>query len=109
MKNEEFKKLSKSEIEMYLLSNDNDKKIHALVRMVDDVGDPEWIQKTLLSYIHDQDFWVAKNAIVGLGDLARVHGKIDLEKVSSELRKIQNERLQGSVDDVFDDFEVFLK
>ncbi|ELR68834.1 hypothetical protein C900_05780 [Fulvivirga imtechensis AK7] len=77
--------------------------------MVNGIDDWKWVQEKLLRYIYHENFWVAKNAITGLGDVARIHGKLDKRRVLEGLEKIENERLLGVKLSAIDDINMFVK
>jgi hypothetical protein len=108
MEYQELNYSSKNEIENLLSSDDRDDKINALVGMVNGVNDRIWVQNKLLIFVHDEDFWVAKNAITGLGDLARIYKELDILKVKAALKSVSNKSLEGVISSTFEDFDIFL-
>jgi len=105
---EEFSYSNKLEVERLLVSS-KDNRIKALIGMINGIDDWKWVQDKILKFIHDDDFWVAKNAITGLGDIARIHGKLEKDMVYKELSKLQNEQLFAVRDEAIDDIKMFLK
>lgn len=99
----------KSSIELLLETNDNEQIISAIIGAVNGIDDWEWLQKLCLDYINHSDYWVSKTAISSLGDVARIHHKLEKEKVVSHLKKIINEKLLGSVSSTIDDIDLFVK
>ncbi|HAZ02548.1 MAG TPA: hypothetical protein DCY97_10310 [Marinilabiliales bacterium] len=99
----------KEEILSMLNSLDQSKRIQAIIGMINGVGDRLWLQNRLLELVHDNDFWVSKNAITGLGDLARIYGELDVQKVLHELRRIKNKQLEGVIKDVIEDINLFIR
>lgn len=63
--------------------------------------------REILELINDNDFWIAKNAITGLGDVARVHNKLDVEKVVKALKDLNRTELEDVVKETIDDIEIF--
>ena len=96
-------------IEEILKSDDREKKISVLVGMISGVDDWFWLQEKLLEFISDDDFWIAKNAIVGLSDVVRIHKKLDKDKVIRKLRSLNNNSLNGIIENVIDDIIIFFE
>ena len=108
MEYQEFNYSDKNEIEKLLLSSDQELKIAVILGMVNGVNDWKWVQDKLLLLIFDDDFWIAKNAISSLSDIARIYRNLEIEKVKLELDKIKDERLINVISDVYQDFKIFL-
>ncbi|WP_052598408.1 hypothetical protein [Aureispira sp. CCB-QB1] len=108
MKYENFTKRSKSEIVSLLSSKDDNQIIEGLISIIDLNENWKWKQDQILRFIHHHNFWIAKNAITGLGDLARIHGTLEKLKVTNELTLINNPELKGIIDATVDDFNIFL-
>ena len=98
----------KDEVEQILKSSDLELKREALAGLVNNIDDFEWLQKTLLENIFDDDFWIAKNAIMGLADLARIHGKLDFQKVDKQLLLIDRDDLIPIINSMRDDLKIYL-
>ena len=81
-----------------------------IVGMINGIDDCSWLTEKCLAYLDHVDFGVAKNAITGLGDIARIYGRLeDVDKVKIALNKIEREDLKGYVEDTLSDFKVFLE
>lgn len=107
----EFERLSnsnKQEVEKILNSSDVVKKREVIVGMINGIDDFEWLQEQLLNNIGDEDFWIAKNSIAGLGDLARIYGKLDLNRVKNQLKIVTNKELSGVIASFEDDVKIYL-
>ena len=109
MKYQYFNYSDKLEVEKLLESPSEETRSSTIVGMVNGITDAQWVQNKLLELINDESFWVAKNAIMGFGDLARLHGKLDLLKVKSAFEKIDREELKEAVKDTLNDLTIFLK
>lgn len=74
-----------------------------------ELDDWEWVQDIYIKFINNKDIWVASAAIGGLGDLARIHGHIDKERVVKSLTNLANSReeLRGKISDAVDDIDMF--
>ena len=101
--------MEKSNIEIRLTSLNRDERVYAILDMLNTIDDPQWIQDQLLILIHDTDFWVAKNAIVALGDLARIHRTLDKFRVLSELEKINIKELKPIIQSAVNDIRIFIR
>lgn len=90
---------------------------------------PEEIAKALLSIsLHDSDWkWcqdqclhflqyphplVRRTAAIGLGHIARIHRKLDQNKVINRLKMLiedeKNQSVAGSAEDALDDIDIFI-
>lgn len=107
MKYQNYNYENKLDIEKVLNSSNRDEKIKILVGMTNGIDDWLWLQEKFLELINDNDFWIAKNAITGLGDVARVHNKLDVEKVVKALKDLNRTELEDVVKETIDDIEIF--
>ncbi|TRX34061.1 hypothetical protein FNW52_14725 [Flavobacterium sp. ZT3R18] len=105
---ENYSFTSKSEVEKLLNGNNEDIK-KAIIGAINGIKEWEWLQNLCLKYIFHNDFWVAKTAIDGIGDIARIHKKLDVNKVKYDFNQISDERLKPIINSVMDDIKVFLK
>ena len=83
-------------------------------------GEWRWIQDQLLLFADHNHYWVRRNAVQGLGYVARVNGKLDVERVEPVLQSIatrpsdrQTEsndemHLRGAAEDALEDIEIFI-
>jgi hypothetical protein len=108
MEYQEFNYTDKNEIEKLLLSSNQEVKIGVILGMVNGLNDWKWVQDKLLSLIFDDDFWIAKNALTSLSDVARIHKNLEIDKVKRELDKVIDDRLKDVISDVYQDFNIFL-
>lgn len=71
--------------------------------------DYRWAQDFCLKYCVHSDKDVRAVAVTCLGHIARIHRKLDLDRVRPILLPLKNDaHVAGPVDDAEDDFEVFL-
>jgi hypothetical protein len=105
---ENYSFTSKSEVEKLLTDNNEDIK-KAIIGAINEIKEWEWLQDLCLKYIFHDDFWVAKTAIDGIGDIARIHRKLDINKVQYDFNQISDVRLKPIINSVMDDIEIFLK
>ena len=109
MKYESYSFDNKEEIEFLLRSKINDNIINALQGAINGIDDCKWLQELCLKYINHEDYWVAKTAINGLGDIARVFNDLDCLKVVNQLNQIKRKDLEGAINDTLSDIKMFLK
>lgn len=109
MEFQDFNFDDKQKVISLLESSDEDVRSSAIVGMVNGISDLSWVQEKLLHLVNDPSFWVAKNAITGLADLARIHRDIDVKRVKEIFKHLDREDLQGVIKSTLDDFEIFLK
>ncbi|MFA6152378.1 MAG: hypothetical protein WC716_13725 [Chitinophagaceae bacterium] len=109
MKYEQYNYTDKAVILDLLNSLDQEKRVQAIIGMINGIDDTFWLQDKLIKLIHDGDFWVSKNAITALGDLARIHRKLDVDKVIHELQKISNASFQDIIRDTISDIKLFVR
>ncbi|TJZ49426.1 hypothetical protein FAZ15_22275 [Sphingobacterium olei] len=107
MKYQDFNYSDKMEIIRLLSDKRDEVRSSAIVGMVNGVSDVEWVQDKLLELVDDKSFWVAKSAITGLGDLARIHGRLNYKKIQNAFKQITREELQAPLKDTLDDFRIF--
>ncbi|QTE21205.1 hypothetical protein [Polaribacter cellanae] len=81
----------------------------ALIGAVRGIDDFNWLQSIYLKYINHSNFWVAKTAINCLGDLARIHKKINLTELYYSFDKIEDEKLKPTIQDTLEDIMIFVK
>lgn len=108
MKYESFNYSDKEIVEKLLKSDNLETRISAIIGMVNGICDREWVQDKLLENISDNNFWIAKNSIVGLSDLARIYRKLDIKKVKKHLSEVKNDSLGGVIKSVMEDFDIYL-
>jgi hypothetical protein len=108
MKYENYSISSKLEVEKLLTVNNED-IIKAIIASVNGINEWEWLQDLCLQYVKHNDFWVAKTAINGIGDVVRIHGKLDISKVKNSFSQISDERLKPIINSVMDDINIYLK
>jgi hypothetical protein len=81
LKYEEPKPISKEAVQKALSGSDEGTACEALVRAACTSNDRQWVEATLVSALSDGRVAVRKAALVALGDLVRVHHRIDLNVV----------------------------
>ncbi|SAL70693.1 hypothetical protein AWB74_04153 [Caballeronia arvi] len=102
---------SKEELETRLKSDDSDEAIDALMYSCFNVNDPEWIQDKCVQVIRTSNNDDLKGlGITCLGHVARIHAKIDKEKIVPVLTELlEDVSLSGRAQHALDDIETFVK
>jgi hypothetical protein len=85
--------------------------IGCLMYMTFNIDDASWVQERLLETIGtNADDEVRSLAVTCLGHMARLHGRIDKERVVPILAALlQDQTLSGRAQDALDDIEIFAK
>ncbi|WP_133164260.1 hypothetical protein [Solimonas fluminis] len=90
-------------------SNDPKRICRALVSIAFYDDDWQWVQDKCLHYLEDNDEYLACLAATCLGHIARIHGKLDREKVLPSLHaKASDPRISSCVSDALDDIDMFV-
>ena len=93
------------------LEKDDLKKIStAMVGFV--LREKNWkkAEDIILRCLDDKRSSVREAAVGCIGDIARIHGKINIDKVSEKFKNMQkNEIIQGRIEDALDDIFIFVK
>ncbi|WP_299371603.1 hypothetical protein [uncultured Kiloniella sp.] len=81
-----------------------------LLLSLSELDDWRWAQEKYLEFINDEDEWVAKAAINGLGYIARISRNLDKDKVVKKLQGLVQIRpkMRSTVEDAINDIEMFL-
>lgn len=99
---------SKSEVIKILDSNTN--IIEVIIGAINGINDPEWLEGLCIRYILNEDFGIARAAIYGISDIARMYGKLSNRKVvEMQFTQINDQELEYAIKEVKDDLRIFLK
>lgn len=103
-------KMFKKEVRKFLRSNDIETLTTVMLYMVNNFDDWIWVQNKCIQLFDHKNFHVQGLAITCIGHLARIHGKIEKNKVIPILEKLKrNEHLVGRIEDALDDIKMFTK
>ena len=81
----------------------------ALIQLAFYDPDLEWVQKQCLHYLDDQRGDVRSTALLCIGHLARIHGRLDIDKVLPIVYKLTKDpEIGGRAEDALDDIQVFI-
>lgn len=110
MRYEPVAPMSRSEAEKALRSGEPALVSRALVSVVFHERDRGWAERWCVELLEHPDAEVRGVAATCLGHLARIHGNLDLESVLPALERAATDtRVQGAVEDAFDDIRVFVR
>jgi hypothetical protein len=92
--------IEREEARRALAGKDRLARIEAMLRLAFHDPDWRWVQETCLSATGDPDWQVRNGAIMSLEHMARIHKKVDRDRVLPVLRRLSEDpRLKGAVDD----------
>jgi hypothetical protein len=103
--------ISREEADAAFASGDSEKIAFALVNATFHDPDWRWIQDTCLSLAQSDDASVRQISVTCLGHIARIHRKLDLEKVSPVLNKLRHDpelSVRGCTEDAIEDIQIFM-
>lgn len=83
--------------------------IRALIRLA--LNDPEWrwVQERCVAFLGHKDAWVRGAAATSLGHLARIHRRLDIKLVKSQLERLADDPKMGDkARDALDDIGSYI-
>lgn len=109
MRYEEPAPMPRDAAERALHSPDPAEACDALLAIALHDSDWRWVQDQCLRSLRHPDEQVRALAVTCLGHVARIHRRLDLDRVLPVLAELQTDpALTGRVEDALDDFDVFL-
>ena len=106
---EEIPVLTRSEIEAcFQKTSHRDQVTRALLSAALYDDDFDWVQQQCLNFLTGPDTSLRCTALVGLGHLARLHGRMDQVALDHLAQAELDPALAGYVSDVRDDIEIFI-
>ena len=108
---EEITPLSRTVALKHIASSNETEQIYALwsIGLCDE--DWQWTQNLCLSIIEDASNYpeIKVVAIKCIGHIARIHQKLDLERVIETLQPLKVDAMySGAIEDTLDDIEIFI-
>jgi len=99
------------EQELSLLQSDkNEISTRALLAITFNDTDWQWAQDLCLDLINHTNNNISYLAVTCLGHIARIHGKIDKEKVFDAFQlKMSDKEIVGRIEDAISDINMFVK
>jgi hypothetical protein len=83
---------------------------HALVAIAFCEPDWKWVQDRCLYFLQNKDPVISGLAATCLGHVARIHQKLEREKVITALRsRLEDAEITGRVEDALNDIDMFVK
>lgn len=102
--------MDRAELERLLESGNEGAIIDALLSAALYDPDWRWVQNTCFRCLDHPAKWVRWNAATGLGHVARIHKKLDLELVLPKLVGLRSDPEIGlNVEDTLSDIEWFMR
>lgn len=101
--------ISREEAEKAFSQSDPLSICDALLSLVYHDPDAYWLQDKCMEFLNYPDKMVQGQAITCLGHLARIHQKLDLQKVNPALNALRDDpEIGGRVEDTLDDIQMFM-
>jgi hypothetical protein len=96
-------------VEEALLSSDPAMVCDAILRLAHHEPDWRWVQNICLQLVQTSDPNIRGCAVISLGNIARIHGLLDLEQVIPVLQSLcEDPEVGGKAEDALDDIQVFI-
>ena len=109
-KYEEIVPISRSEAEGVIRRDQTGDIPLTLIRLAYYEPDWRWVQDLCISLSNHKDKWVRRACATCFGHLARIHGKIEREKINPVLmRLLDDPDVAGFAQDSLNDLDIFLK
>lgn len=100
---------TRKELEFNFASKDINLIAEGLVSLSLYEKDWQWAQNICLHFLDSDDPNISGLAAISLGHIARIHRKLDKDRVKSALEnKMNNPLIAGRVQDALDDIEIYL-
>jgi hypothetical protein len=112
VKYEKIKEYSETQIKKALANNKPNELLHVILSVALYSDDLNYAENFCVQLSNHEHFNVRGNAILGFGHLARIHGKLDENKIKPIVEKAltdENEFVRSQADGAKDDIEHFLK
>jgi len=101
--------IDRKEAETRLAPGSSEGLCHALISLAYHDPDGQWVEKKCYAFIRRRDKEIQATAALDLEHLARIHSKLDKQRVISTLREMLSDpELAGRAQDALDDIETFL-
>ena len=106
---EDVAPISRTDADLSFSGGEVDQICDALVRVAYHDPDWRWVQSQCVRLSRHDDPDVRGLDVTCFGNIARIHGVLDLDVVTPVLRDLRSDpQMGGRVGDVWDDIEVFL-
>ncbi|WP_165975970.1 hypothetical protein [Actinomadura rubrisoli] len=109
MRYEEIPDLTREDLENALLRQDDEAAQNALLSLALHGHDWKWVQDQCLGLLNNPSQPLRSTAVICLGHIARIHKKLDLDRVLPALRHALNDpQTAGYAEQAIDDIELFI-
>ena len=109
-KYQEITPISRSEAQLIFVQGAPEEIALTLLRLAYHDADWRWVQDICVSLSTHHDKWVRQTCVICFSHIARIHGKLEWQKVMPVLnRLLQDPDLKGEVEVTIDDLDIFLK
>jgi len=101
--------IPRHDAEIILSATEETAICETLVRLAYHDPDWQWVQNQCVRFTADSRLSVRATAVLCLGHLARIHGRLDLDRVNQTLRPLLSEpELKWRVEEVLEDIAMFV-
>ena len=101
--------VDKKSAKIIFASGDINKICHTMVAVSFYEKDWRWAQNVCLELFNDANPEISGLASTCLGHIARIHQKLDKERVTEILRnRLNDDRIAGRIQDALDDIEMYI-
>jgi hypothetical protein len=108
MKYQNYNYTSKSEVIKIL--DDNKNVVETIIGAINGVDDSKWLEELCMKYILNEDLGIARTAIYGISDIARIYHKLLYRgEIEKQFSQIKDQKLKYIIQEVKDDLKIFLK
>jgi hypothetical protein len=109
MRHEELPPIGRAEYVVACKTGDGGHRTEAILRLALHDGDPSFIEQAIVALFDDDDVEVRRGAVLSVGHLARLHGRVT-EETLARLRALElDPALAGTVSDALDDVAIFTR
>lgn len=111
MKYEAIEPRTKEEVEAAISRNDPHELLYVVIAAALYSDDPHWAEGVCLRLARHEHLNVRGNALLGFGHIARIHGRLDENRVKPLIEaglKDGSEYVRGQADAAADDVEFFV-
>lgn len=106
---QDIQPISKTDASKIFSSGNSEEICNALVAIAFYENDWRWAQNMCLELLENNDVGIRGLSATCLGHIARIHEKIDVDKVVNALRNhLTNSEIKGQVEDALDDINTFV-
>ena len=99
--------ITRDEAKAAFASGDPERIAHALVNVAFHEADWRWVQERCLGFARADVAAVRQIAVTCLGHMARIHGRLDLDRVLPVFDELSRDP-EVQVDDALDDIRMFM-